>query len=77
MRIDLYTKIVLTIIAACVVWMAVGGPIQLAPVHAHANRPDAVTLSGWIDANGTSHRLPPVKNGGPSAQPIPVDTFQR
>ena len=77
MRVDLYTKIVLTIIAASLVWMALGGPTLVTPVDAQANRADTVTLSGWRDANGTSHLLPPPKNGGPSAQPIPVDTFQR
>ena len=71
MRIDLYTKTVLTIIALCLVWIALGSATLLSPVHAQVSHADGVAVSGWIDANGTEHRLP-APGGGPSAQPIPV-----
>jgi hypothetical protein len=34
MRLDLYTKTLLTVIAACLVWMSLGGPSLLVPVSA-------------------------------------------
>ena len=33
MRIDRYTKVILTVIAACLVWLAVGGP-SMSTLHA-------------------------------------------
>jgi hypothetical protein len=36
MRIDRYVKVVLTIIAVCLVWIALGGPQLLAPAHAQS-----------------------------------------
>jgi len=53
MRIDRYTKIVLTIIAACLVWLSLGGPRLLAPLHAQTpsaqvtpDRPFKALISG-------------------------------
>ena len=34
MRLDLYTKAVLTVIAACLVWISLGGPSLLVPLSA-------------------------------------------
>jgi hypothetical protein len=59
MRIDAYTKFVLTIIAICLVWLSLGGPALLTV--AQAQRPgdtgDRVLISGWVDGNGKVHTL--------------------
>jgi hypothetical protein len=41
MRIDRYTKVVLTIIAVCLVWLSVGGVQVLPPAHAQVPPPAA------------------------------------
>jgi hypothetical protein len=53
MRTDRYTKVVLTIIAVCLVWLSLGGPRLLAPVHAQTastpitpDRPFKTLISG-------------------------------
>ena len=45
--VDRYTKLVLTVIAICLVWIALGGPSLITPVEAQAG--DRVILAGWID----------------------------
>lgn len=45
MRIDAYTKVVLTIIAICLVWMCVSGAV-VTPVAAQNPRPQEVMLVG-------------------------------
>jgi hypothetical protein len=58
MKIDLYTKSVLGVIAACLVWMCFGALIPTASAQAQGQR---VIVSGWdrpiqvvlVDANGT------------------------
>lgn len=59
MRIDLYTKAVLTIIAFALVWLCVvltpiGQPIeaQQPPVGSR------VLITGWVDVAGTVHQMP-------------------
>ena len=42
MRADRYTKVVLTIIAACLVWLSLGGPQILSAVHAQTPSAQAV-----------------------------------
>jgi hypothetical protein len=56
MTIDRYTKVVLTVIAACLVWLSIGGPSLLAPVAAQSGY-QSVLIAGWIDAAGTEHKL--------------------
>ena len=51
MRIDAYTKVVLTVIAACLV--SLGGPWLVTSVAAQDNRANRVVLAGWIDATGS------------------------
>lgn len=64
MRIDWYTKCVLTVIAACLVWLSIGGA-AVTPV-AYAQRPplpgtvgtgDRVLISGFVDEKGVVHTL--------------------
>ena len=56
MAVDRYTKIVLTVIAGCLVWLSIGGPSFVTPVRAQAG--DRVILAGWIDASGNTRRFP-------------------
>ncbi len=72
MRIDLYTKVILTVIATCLVYLCVGG-LSLSSV-AHAQRDtENVIVAGWIDADGNRHALPHADK----THALPVDTFQR
>ena len=41
MKIDRYTKVVLTIIAACLVWLSIGGPQLLPSARAQEPQPPA------------------------------------
>ena len=51
MKIDTYTKVMLTIIAVCLVWLSVGGPSMIA-VAAQDDRAQRVVLAGWADTTG-------------------------
>jgi hypothetical protein len=55
MAIDRYTKLVLTVIAVCLVWLSVGGPSLITPVSAQA---DSVLLRGWVDETGAVLAFP-------------------
>ena len=55
MAVDRYTKLVLTVIAVCLVWLSVGGPSLIAPVSAQA---DGVLLRGWVDESGAVLSFP-------------------
>ena len=61
MRLDLYTKAVLTVIAACLVWISLGGPSLLVPLSAQQQSRtsgyERVLIAGWIDVNGKEHQL--------------------
>jgi hypothetical protein len=56
MRIDRYTKVVLTVIAACLVWLSLGGP-NLLPT-AHAQSTPHVLIEGWVDTKAKVHYFP-------------------
>ncbi len=58
MTVDRYTKAVLTVIAACLVWLSVGGPSLITPVSAQASG-DRVILAGWLDGTGAVVSFPP------------------
>jgi hypothetical protein len=47
MKIDRYTKVILTIIAACLVWMSLGGPSLITT--ANAASPSVVYVAGLWD----------------------------
>ena len=64
MRIDGYTKVVLTIIAACLVWLSVGGPNLLPTAHAQVGTNPRVLIAGWVDVRGQVHDLGEVKDTG-------------
>jgi hypothetical protein len=70
---DLYTKAMLTIIAACLMYLALGGP-SIVPAAQAASEPMRMLLSGWVDANGHVQQLPSARE---RTSALPVDTFQR
>jgi hypothetical protein len=58
MTIDRYTRVVLTVIAVCLVWLSLGGPSLVTPVSAQKlSGYDRVLIAGWIDAAGVEHQL--------------------
>jgi hypothetical protein len=63
MSTDRYTKTILTIIAGCLLWLCLDGPIALTPVQAQSSE-SRVLLSGWIDFSGNVHRF--------NYEPLPV-----
>ena len=63
-RSDAYTKVVLTVIAACLIYIALGRPAILPSVQAQ-NEPQHVILAGWSQ----SPTGPAVSLG---SQPLPV-----
>lgn len=69
MKIDRYTKLVLTIIAACLVWMSLGGPSLI--TSAHAASPSVVYVAGVWDLDNTPHTF--YKQGRPTGAALPVE----
>jgi hypothetical protein len=57
MAVDRYTKLVLTVIAVCLIWLSVGGPSLVSPVAAQSGY-ERVILYGWVDESGAERRLP-------------------
>jgi hypothetical protein len=66
-RTDRYTKVVLTIIALCLVWIAAGGPSLVTPVDAQ-NGTQRVVIVGWA-----SSKYSPVNDD----KSLPLPTTQR
>jgi hypothetical protein len=56
MTLDRYSKLVLKVIAVCLVWLSLGGPSLITPVHAQLG--DRVMLAGWVDEKGTVRPFP-------------------
>jgi hypothetical protein len=58
MRVDGYTKFVLTVIAVCLLWLSLGGPALFTVAQAQMpGPPERVLISGWVDASGGVHSL--------------------
>ena len=70
MRIDVYTKTVLTVIAVCLVWMAIGGPPLFAGVQAQGSGIQNVRVVGW--GNGSSAVADVQVVGWRAPLPLPV-----
>jgi hypothetical protein len=69
MTVDRYTKLVLTVIAVCLLWIAFGGRSMITPVEAQQQDGDnRVILAAWIDANGNVRPFP--------NPPPPADRFK-
>ena len=66
MRIDFYTKCVLTVIALCLVWLSLGGPTIL-PAALAQPLPggERVLLAGWVDEAGYIHKFGANRRGMP------------
>ena len=60
MSVDRYTKLMLTVIAACLVWISLGGPSLITPASAQGDITDQVPLRGWVDETGNVVRFPEV-----------------
>ena len=50
-KIDTYTKVILTIIAVCLLWLSIGGPSMIT-VAAQDDRAQRVVVAGWADGSG-------------------------
>jgi len=77
MTVDRYTKVVLTVIAACLIWLSVGGPSLVSSVSAQTSGYERVLLAGWIDQAGVERPLPaypPTATGKP-ARPAPLPVW--
>jgi hypothetical protein len=78
MRIDLYTKAVLTVIALCLVYLCLDRASVASTVQAQAQEGQfqrqllqRVVIAGWLDSEGQERRLPgDVPGKGP--RPLPV-----
>ena len=55
MKVDLYTRVVLTVIAACLVWLSIDRMLTM-PVEAQAGT-QRVMIAGWVDEQGREHKL--------------------
>ena len=72
MRVDLYTKTMLTIIAATLVWLTFAGPVGTT-AQAQDRTPSRVIVVGWEDPQGYLFRLPGGdRNLMTSGLPLPV-----
>jgi hypothetical protein len=58
MRIDLYTKAMLTMIAGCLLWLCLDAPSVLTPMHAQNSNASRVLVAGWVDQGGTVRLFP-------------------
>jgi hypothetical protein len=74
MRTDNYVKAMLTIIAACLVYLSFGRPGLLLSAQAQA-RPDMtrVLIAGWVDAGGVVREFP--VGGSVVNRGVPVETI--
>ena len=77
MFVDRYTRLVLTVIAVCLVWLSVGGPSLITPVNAQNDR---VYIQGWIDQRGAYVPFPAYPTAIPSeagkpARPAPLPVW--
>ena len=58
MTTDRYTRVVLTVIAVCLVWLSLGGPSLVTPVAAQKHSGfENVVIAGWVDTAGVEHQL--------------------
>ena len=62
MYVDRYTKLTLTVIAVCLVWISLGGPSLISPASAQGDATEQVLLRGWVDAKGAVVSFPEVPN---------------
>ncbi len=63
--VDRYTRVVLTVIALCLVWLCVNGMPQRVQAQSGAQ---PVLLAGWVDGSGRPWQLA----NGNNVAPLPV-----
>ena len=73
MNVDRYTKVILTIIAACLVWMSLGGPSLMTA--AHAASPEIVYIAGVWDLDNTPRTF--FRQGKPTGAAISVEVVDK
>lgn len=74
MRVDLYTKSVLTVIAICLVWLCVRNASVASVAYAQGDASGAyqhVVISGWVGGDGVVRAFPAPAVAGKAA-PLPV-----
>jgi hypothetical protein len=76
MKIDAYTKAVLTVIAACLVWMCVNGATPTTHAQAKPQDPTQPTPVVLVDASGAPVRTMPVTIVNPELA-VAVRSIQR
>ena len=67
--IDWYTRVILTVIAASLVWLCFSSGMAETPVQAQSNQ-QRVIVAGWQDEKGFVHLLPAQIVGGSSTTAI-------
>jgi hypothetical protein len=78
MRIDVYTKAVLTVIALCLVYLCIdraasGSPVQAQEGQFQRQLLQRVVIAGWLDSEGRERRLPgTIPNNATGPRPLPV-----
>jgi hypothetical protein len=74
MRIDDYTKFVLTVIAVCLVWLSLGGPSRFTVAQAQmaGTTGERVLISGWVDGSGKVHTLRDAEGANVPGVPVAV-----
>lgn len=75
MKVDPYTRLILTVIAAallylCVVLTPVGTPLSARQFH--RDPPTHVVIEGWVDDGNLLHALPRRDSGQRGPLPLPV-----
>jgi hypothetical protein len=75
MAVDRYTKMILTVIAVCLVWLSAGGPALTTPVSAQDVQ--RVFIAGWIDQKGNVRQLSSPPSSGATEGPLPVWVYNR
>jgi hypothetical protein len=55
MKVDLYTRALLTVIAACLLWICVDR-LLTAPIEAQSGY-GRMIIAGWLDEKGNEHKL--------------------
>ena len=79
MRVDLYTKTLLTVIALCLVWIALGGPSLLPAVQAQGTNVQNVRVVGWEGGSAAVASVKIVGWGSPggAAQNLPLPVIPK
>lgn len=70
-KVDWYLRTVLTIIAACLVWLCISSSPVTTSVEAQSGQ-QKVIVAGWSDSAGYVHRFPNREVDGNASAPFPL-----